>query len=325
MSDMLHVIFGAGQVGARLAALLIEGGERVRVVRRSRGMVAAGAELFAGDAADAAFCAGAVRGASVVYHCMNAPYDTASWVALLPRYMENLIAAAGQAGARLVVLDNLYMLGRTLGRPMNEDTPMNPCSRKGEVRALVAQQLFDAHRRGEVHAVAGRASDFYGPGGEQTFFSRQFWKPALAGRTVWSPLDPDVVHTYHYIPDVATGLAALGFAGEDVLGRAWMLPCQRAGTTRELALRLGHALGRGVRVAMMPRWVLRALSALSPLVREIREMLYQWEEPFVVDDRRFRERFGLKPVPLEAAAAATVAWAERAYAARQDQRRAPSS
>ncbi|MDA8107188.1 MAG: NAD-dependent epimerase/dehydratase family protein [Betaproteobacteria bacterium] len=316
MSGMLHVVFGTGQVGARLAALLIEGGERVRVVRRSRGEVPRGAELFAGDATDSAFCAEAVRGASVVYHCMNAPYDTAAWAALLPQYMENLIAAAGQAGARLVALDNLYMLGRTGGRPMDEDAPMNPCSRKGEVRALVAEQLFDAHRRGDVHAVAGRASDFYGPGGRLTYFGDHFWKPALAGRTVWSPVDPDAVHTYHYIPDVATGLAALGFAGEDVLGRAWMLPCQPAGTMRELATRLGHALGRGVRVKEIPRWALRALGAFSPLVREMREMLYQWEEPFVVDARRFRERFGIEPVPLEAAAAATVAWAERAYAAR---------
>lgn len=316
MSDDLHVVFGSGQVGAPLAARLLETGLRVRVVRRSRGVVPPGAELFAGDAADPAFCLEATRGASVVYHCMNAPYDAASWAALLPRYMENLIAAAGRAGARLVVLDNLYMLGRSGGRAMNEDTPINPCSRKGEVRALVAEQLFDAHRRGDVHAVAGRASDFYGPGGGQTYLGDYFWRPALAGRPVWSPVDPDAVHTYHYIPDVAAGLVTLARAGEDALGRAWMLPCQPAGTLRELAARLAQALGRGVRLATIPRWAMRALGAFSPLLREMREMLYQWDEPFVVDDRHFRERFGAQPAPLAAAAAASVAWAQRNYAAR---------
>jgi nucleoside-diphosphate-sugar epimerase len=230
--------------------------------------------------------------------------------------MENLIAAAGRSGARLVVLDNLYMLGRTGGRPMNEDTPINPCSRKGEVRARLAGQLFDAHRRGDVQAVSGRASDFYGPGGGQTYFGDWFWRPALRGRTVWSPVDPGAIHTYHYIPDVAAALAALGCAGEDVLGHAWMLPCRPAGTMRDLVVRFGEALDRPVRLATLPRWALRALGTFSPLVREMREMLYQWDEPFVVDDRRIRQRIGVRPAAAKAAAEATVEWARQAYGKR---------
>lgn len=316
MSEPLHVIFGAGQVGVPLARHLLDAGLRVRVVRRSRGALAPGAELFVGDASDPAFCLAAARGASAVYHCMNAPYDASLWAEALPRYMENLIAAAGQSGARLVVLDNLYMLGRSGGRPMNEDTPMHPCSRKGEVRALVAEQLLDAHRRGDVQAVSGRASDFYGPGGGQTYFGDWFWRPALRGRTVWSPVDPGAIHTYHYIPDVAAALAALGCAEADVLGRAWMLPCRPAGTMRELVIRFGEALGRPVRLAALPRWASRAIGAFSPLVREMREMLYQWDEPFVVDDSRFRKRFAVRPAAAKSAAAATVEWARQAYGAR---------
>jgi nucleoside-diphosphate-sugar epimerase len=105
------------------------------------------------------------RGASTVYHCMNPPYYARVWAELLPRYMENLIAAAGQNGARLVVLDNVYMLGRPQGKPLDEDTPPRPCSRKGEIRARVAERMWEAHRRGDVRATSGRASDFYGPGG----------------------------------------------------------------------------------------------------------------------------------------------------------------
>ena len=118
-----------------------------------------------GDAADPAFCAEAARGAATVYHCMNPPYSTRVWAELVPRYMENLLAASAKAAARLVVLDNLYMLGRPGGRAFDEDTPMNPCSRKGEIRARAAERLFAAHRQGDVVATAGRASDFYGPGG----------------------------------------------------------------------------------------------------------------------------------------------------------------
>ncbi|MDE1952076.1 MAG: hypothetical protein KGL51_10825 [Betaproteobacteria bacterium] len=79
---------------------------------------------------------------------------------------------------------------------------------KGEVRAQVAELLFAAHRRGEVQATVGRASDFYGPGGAATFVGDHFWPAALAGKTVRLPFDPDAVHTYHYIPDVAADEAA---------------------------------------------------------------------------------------------------------------------
>lgn len=297
MQPDLHVIFGAGQVGTPLAQRLLAAGKRVRVVKRSPGGTAPGAEARPGDAADAAFCRQAAAGAAAVYHCLNPPYDTALWAKLVPRTMDNLIAAAGAAQARLV-LDNVYMLGRPGGRALNEDTPPDPCSKKNKIRARAAERLFEAHRRGEVRALAGRASDFYGPGGALTYVGDFFWKPALAGRKVWSPVDPDAVHTYHYIPDVAAGLATLGEAPEDALGRAWMLPCQPAGSLRDLVARFSQALGRPIAVGAVPKLVLRAMGLFVPLVREMNEMLYQWDEPFVVDDRRFRERFGARHARL---------------------------
>ncbi|MGQ0569929.1 MAG: NAD-dependent epimerase/dehydratase family protein [Armatimonadota bacterium] len=316
MDPELHVIFGAGQVGGRLAQRLLQAGKRVRVAKRSSGGIPAGADAALGDASDARFCAEAALGAAAVYHCMNPSYDTATWARLVPRYMENLIAAAGKAGARLVVLDNLYMCGRTGGRPITEETPVNPVSRKGQIRARAAETLFAAHLRGDVRAVSGRASDFYGPGGALTHFGDQFWKPALAGKTVRMLIHPDAQHTYHYIPDVADGLAALGRADDDALGRVWMLPCAPAGTARELVSGLSRALGREILVARAPRAVIKAIGLFVPVVREIGEMLYQWDEPFIVDDRRFRERFKMQPTDQGAAAQATVAWARATYGAR---------
>jgi nucleoside-diphosphate-sugar epimerase len=312
MSD-LHVIFGAGQVGTPLAALLLERGTQVRVARRSAEPLP-GAQLLQGDAANLDFCVKAAEGASVVYHCMNPPYDSAVWAALVPRYMDNLIDAAGRAQARLVVLDNLYMYGRTGGAPLTEDTPINPCSRKGAIRARAAERLFEAHQRGQVRAVSGRASDFYGPGAAQTHLGERFWKPALAGKRGQVLIDPDAIHTYHYIPDVARGLAALGSASDDVNGIAWMLPCAPAGTLRALVDRFATALGRPLKVAGAPRLLVKAIALFSPLVREVDEMLYQWDAPFIVDDRRFRERFQFALEPEDSAAHDTVGWALRAYA-----------
>jgi nucleoside-diphosphate-sugar epimerase len=315
MIGELHVIFGAGQVGSLLAARLIASGARVRIARRS-GRGAAGAEVVQGNAADREFCDRAAADANVIYHCMNPPYDTKVWADLLPRFMDNLIGAASRVGARLVVLDNLYMLGRPGTHPMSEDTPMHPVSRKGEIRAKCAERLFDAYRRGDVRAVSGRASDYYGPGGVETHLGERFWRPALAGKTARLLIDPDAVHTYHYIPDVAAGLATLGTAEDDVTGQPWMLPCAPAGTLRELVHGFAEALGRPIRVAAVPRLFVKALALFNPLVREVDEMLYQWEEPFIVDDRRFRERFSVSPVPADEAAVETVRWATSSYASR---------
>lgn len=309
----LHVLFGAGQVGHPLAQQLLAMGKQVRVAKRTGGGVPAGSEVAIGDAADPAFCERAAHGAAVIYHCMNPPYDSKIWADKIPRYMGNLIAASARSKARLVVLDNLYMLGRPQGRAFNEDTPMNPCSRKGEIRARAAAQLFDAHRRGDVMATSGRASDFYGPGGTQTGLGDFFWPRALKGKTAYSPFPVDAVHTYHYIPDVAAGLAALGCADADVYGRPWMLPCLAPGNLRDLVLRLSDTLKRPINVSQVPRLFVKAAALAMPLMREIDEMLYQWDEPFVVDDRRFRGRFHVAPAdPLEAAAR-TVEWAQQHY------------
>jgi nucleoside-diphosphate-sugar epimerase len=315
-SRELHVIFGAGQVGTPLAARLLDAGKQVRVARRSAGHASEGAEVLSGDAADPAFCTQAAAGAAAVYHCMNPPYSTREWATLVPRYMDNLMAAAGRAGARLVVLDNLYMHGSTGGRPITEDTPVNPRSRKGEIRARAADRLFEAHRRGEVRAVSGRASDFYGPGGTLTHFGDHFWKPALAGKKARILVPPDAVHTYHFIPDVAAGLAILGLADEDVLGKVWMLPCAPPETARDLVARFSRALGREIRVGGVPGPAVKVLGWFVPLLREIDEMLHQWDEPFIVDDRRFRERFSVEPADRDEAARLTVFWAERTYGAR---------
>jgi hypothetical protein len=156
VAEDLHVLFGGGQVGQPLARILLVRGKQVRIVKRSAGGVPDGVELVQGDAKDLKFCVEAAQGASTVCHLMNPPYYASIWAELLPTYMENLLAAAGRNSARLVVLDNVYMLGRPDGKPLDEDTPLRPYSRKGEVRARVSERMWEAQRRGDVLVTTGR-------------------------------------------------------------------------------------------------------------------------------------------------------------------------
>jgi nucleoside-diphosphate-sugar epimerase len=313
MGTSQDVIFGAGQVGSHLARILIARGRDVRIARQSAAGSPDGATVVQGDAGDVAFCVSATEGASTVYHCLNPPYSTKAWAELVPRYMANLVEASARAGARLVVLDNVYSLGKPNGKPLTDETPMNPCSRKGEIRAKAAEFLLDAHRRGHVRATTGRASDFYGPGGKLTQLGDYFWPRVLAGKSGQVLANPDAVHTYHYIPDVAAGLATLGAADDEAFGRPWMLPCRPAESLRELVRRLEAPFGAPIALTVVPSWMRSLLGVFLPPLREMPEMQYQWEEPFVIDDRPFRERFGSQPEDAGVAAAATVAWARAHY------------
>lgn len=158
----LHVIFGTGPVGTTLADELLAKGKQVRLVNRSgKGQVPTGAELVAGDASRLEIVQDLCRGASVVYNCTHAPYHI--WPETLPRLQENMIEGAASAGAKLVVIDTLYLYGETHGQPMTEAMPYMATSRKGRLRAELAWGYRQAHRTGKVRVTIGRAADFFGP------------------------------------------------------------------------------------------------------------------------------------------------------------------
>lgn len=308
----LHVVFGAGQIGPPLARKLRDAGHRVRIFRRSSGVVD-GIEVVAGDAMDAAFARSVTQGATAIYHCMNPTYSAQVWAEQLPRLAMSLIGAASANNARLVVLDNLYMFGPMHGAAMNEATPNAPASKKGEVRTRVAAQYFAAHAAGTARIVLGRAPDFFGPGGDQTNFGSFFWEGALKRGKGQVLISPDVPHAFAFTHDVAAGLAALGAASDDVTGQWWMLPSQPAMTIRELVTHFSKALGRDIAVKRVPGLIRAILPVFMPPLREFPEMRYQWEAPYLVDDAKFRAKFQFGPTPLPEAAAATVRWAQEKF------------
>ena len=310
----VHVVFGAGQIGAPLAERLVDAGHDVRVVRRSPGMPPAGATLRTGDAGDAAFVDEAVRGASVVYHCMNPPYSAGIWEHTLPRWRAAISAAAARAGARVVLLDNIYLLGRPNGQELSENSPIAPCSRKGEIRAREWQAWLAAHHKGDIQLVCGRGSDFYGPGATESYFGDAFMPKALGSGVAQTLTRLDTPHTYHYTLDVAAGLAQLGAAPDGDTGRWWMLPAAPAVSTQAMLDLIGERLGQKLRVQAIPTLAIKGLSLFMPILREVGEMGYQWSEPFVADDRAFRTRFSATATPLEQGVAAMVDWARQHYA-----------
>ncbi|MEI8255250.1 MAG: NAD-dependent epimerase, partial [Deltaproteobacteria bacterium] len=194
-----------------------------------------------------------------------------------------------------------------------EESPMAPCSRKGEIRVRLAEERLAAHARGDLCVAIGRASDFFGPGvTNASVFGERFYRRVLAGKSGESLGDPDALHSYSYGPDVAAGLAVLG-ARDEAPGRVWHLPVPPAESTRRAIERMSTALEVAPRVGRVPDLALRAMGLFSPVIREVVEMTYQWRAPFVLDDARFRATFGVAATDLDAAMRDTARWARGAF------------
>ena len=303
-----HVIFGTGAIGLATLDALRARGEKVRMVNRSgSAAVPDDVEVVAGDAGDPAFATAVARGAQVVYQTLNPPYHL--WEEQFPTLQAGVLAAAQAHGARLVSVENVYMYGRPNGRPLTEDRAHDAHTRKGRLRSAMSRELIASHEAGRVEVAIGRASDYFGPrGGAQSNLGDRVFPAALAGRTATVLGDPDQPHTYTFIPDIGEGLAVLG-EHPDATGRAWHLPNDPdTRTTRELvdlAFRLaGHPR---TRLRQAHPLLLRALAIRNPTVREILEMQYQFEEPFIVDSTTFTSRLGMSATPLSDAVERTLA------------------
>jgi nucleoside-diphosphate-sugar epimerase len=303
----LHVVYGTGAVGMAVMDELVQRGpRRVRMINRSgRARVPHGVEVVGGDATDEAFTREASEGASVVYFALNPPYD--KWPELFPRLQAGVLEGAASAGAKLIAMENLYMYGPTDGRPITEDLPYAATTRKGTVRASMSKELMEAHKSGRVRVAIGRASDFFGPRALTSAAGEQVFGRAVDGKSAQVAGDPDQPHTYTYAPDLGKGLVILG-EREEALGQAWHLPSPETVTTREFVEMIFEEVGKPARVQAAPKILLRALGLFNPGMRETIEMLYEFEEPFVLDDSRFKQEFGDHATLLREAIQRTVRW-----------------
>ena len=303
------VIFGAGQVGMTLMEQLVQQGVAVTLVNR-RGQVSEalpdGAAIVAGDLTDAGTVARLAGDAEVVF--ATAQPDYTQWPEKWPPLMQSLIGGMAQTRTRLVFVDNLYMYGPTHGKPIREDLPYAATGRKGKTRAQIATMLLDAHKAGKVRATIGRASDFFGPRATDTaIFGDRFFAAAFDGKQADLFGNPDLPHTYTYVPDFARALISLS-RSEEAYGRAWHVPNAQTVSTRAMVQKFETALGQPVKTRVVGPMMLSMVGLFVPIVREMKEMAYEFEEPYVVDDTSFRGAFAAETTPLDEAVAATVTW-----------------
>jgi nucleoside-diphosphate-sugar epimerase len=307
------IICGLGPVGRAALEALRARGSAVRVVQRRRPADLPPDVAFrACDVLDAQSLGPALAGAGQVVLSIGLPYDGRVWQSAWPLAMRNIVAACARTGARLVFVDNLYMLGPQR-EPLREDMPLTGFGRKPAARAAVTRIWMEAADR--VRVAALRAPDFYGPGVGLSHLGTSAFGALARGRPATLLAPPDTPHDFAYVPDLARAVITLLDAPDDAFGQAWNMPCAPTRTPREI-LRLGaDALGLRLRLRAVPLGLLPLLGLAVPFLREVAEMRFTWDRPYRVDATKFAARFWSDVTPFERGAPAT-ARAFRATGAR---------
>lgn len=306
----LHVVFGMGPLGRSVVEALVERGHSVRWVSRSgrADAVPPGVEVRAADATIPDQARAATEGAAVVYNCTNAPYTAEGFETELPRLFGGILDAAESASARLVVGDNLYAIDQG-PQPIRESGPEAPTTRKGRARKAVGDAMLEAHRQGRLPVVLVRGSDFFGPWAtEQSHLGSRAIPPLLDGKPALAIGGIDQPHTLTYVRDFGRAMVTLGEADDDAYGRAWHVPNAPPETRREVLDRIAREIGTPLKIRQLGSVAQRVFGLFIPPLREMREMAYQLDQPYVIDSSDFSETFGVTATPLDQSVAETVDW-----------------
>ncbi len=270
-----------------------------------------GVTVVAMEATDPDQVAAVCQDATVVFNTTNPPY--AKWPELFPPLLRGVIAGLSRTNATMIFSDNLYMYGPTHGQLIREDLPYAATGRKGVVRAQMATELLAAHQTGKIRVAIGRASDFYGPRVVNSVLGEQVFKPILQGKPANLLGNIDQPHTFSYIRDFATALITLS-EQEAALGRAWHIPNAPTVSTRQILQLIEAELQHPVKHQAAGRLLVTVLSKVNPILKEFPELMYEWEEPYIVDHSQFAAAFGAQITPLADGLKQTIAWYRQALA-----------
>lgn len=287
----MHTIIGAnGPIAKNIARTLAEKSVPVRLVSRKPQKINPTDELVSADVLNATAVSTAIKGSAVVYLTVGLPYDIKVWQRDWPVVMQSVINACKEHQARLVFFDNVYALGLVKGA-MTEDTPMRPNSKKGEVRAHLAQMILDEVKAGALQAIIARAPDFYGPETPNSFFNFTVVNRHKAGKAAQTFGNPDKLHSYIYTPDAGRATAQLGLT-DSAFNQIWNLPvAQPTLTARDLIALAAKVSGAPTGVQAMPKWMVWGIGLFVKVLAEMVEMLYQYEEDYVFDCSKFNRAF----------------------------------
>lgn len=285
--DDLHIVFGAtGALGSAIVHHLHAEALPVRAVarnaERAADMLPDGIEIVTCDATDPANVIEASRGGSVIYNCLYVGDQ-------MKAVTSHVLAGAREAGARLVHPSNALVYGPLQQVPAKEDHPHAATTRRGTMRKETEAMLMEAHARGEVPVVIPRLATFYGAHVHGTFMSMIFESAYQGHKALWFGR-LDMPHDLIYLPDAAAACVLLAL-NDSAYGQAWHVPGAGPLTGEEFITRVYKAFGKVPKIGARGRTFFQLVGIVAPQVNDMVEVLYQFEQSFVMDGSKFAAEY----------------------------------
>ena len=292
----MHTILGAnGPVGTELAKALTAYTTNIRLVSRTPKKVNTTDTLFSADLMQPEAVGKAVQGSEVVYLVAGLLYKTNVWQEQWPQVMANVIEACKIHGSKLVFFDNIYMYDPQHLHHLTEDTPIRPVSKKGAVRAQIAQMILDEIKQGTLQAMIVRAADFLST--QNSVLVETVAKNLAKGKKANWMVDTSKKHSFTYVPDAAKATALLGNT-PDAYGQVWHLPTDSRPLTGKQWIELFAAqMNVTPKYSVLSKGMMTVLGLFVPVLKEFREMAYQFENDYFFDSSKFTSRFAIKATP----------------------------
>lgn len=302
---MQTILGSSGVIGTELAKSLTQYTDKIRLVSRNPKRVNPNDQLVIADLTNAQQVLSAVEGSEVVYLTAGIQYKISEWQKQWPVIMKNVIDACKTHKSKLVFFDNVYTYGLVKGW-MKEDTLVNPVSKKGEVRAQIAQMIMSEVERGNLDAIIARAADFYGPNTPLSFATVTVFHNLKKGKKAQWFLDANKKHSMTFTPDAGKATALLGNT-KTAYNQIWHLPTDKnALTGKEFIEIAAKEFGVKPDYMVLRKWMIQLVGTFVPVVKESIEMLYQNEYDYLFDSTKFEKAFNFTPTSYKDGIAATV-------------------
>ncbi len=291
----MQTILGAnGTIGSVLSKELKAYTNQIRLVSRNPKKVNETDELFPADLSDVSKVEKAVEGSEVVYLLVGFDYNIKVWQDKWPKLMRATIDACIKHKAKLVFFDNVYLYDINAIPHMTENSLINPPSKKGKVRKEIADMLLNEVKSGKLTALIARSADFYGPNNDKSYLLEMVYKNIKKGKKPNWFIDINKKHSFTYTPDAAKATALLGNTA-DAYNQVWHLPTDKnALTGKEMIALFANEMNVENKVSILPMWLLKILGLFIPIMKEMPEMMYQYDRDYFFDSSKFDKRFNFR-------------------------------
>jgi len=297
---MKQTILGAnGTIGKLLAKELLNYTQDIRLVSRNPIKINESDELFPADLTDAKMVDKAIEGSGIVYLVVGFDYNLKAWKNNWPKLMNATIESCIKHQAKLVFFDNVYMYDKSAIPNMTENSLINPSSKKGLVRKEIAEMLLNAVAEKKINALIARAPDFYGPGNQNSYLIQVVYNNLIKGKNANWFINANKKHSFIYTPDAAKATALLGNT-PDSYNQVWHLPTDDHSLSGQEWLDLfNKEMNSDKKLSILPMFLIRILGIFMPFMREMPEMMYQYDQDYFFDSSKFKKRFDFTPTSYQ--------------------------